>query len=359
MLIVETTAKIIRKVDSRVSVLSLRPGYLGIALFNVSQYSPGVPMRFLCFLLLGLGVVGIACTPPNADTPLPPSTTVTSLLGEALEPPALAPERAAQLEANLAEARATYDAAPSNADNIIWLGRRTAYLWRYPEAVSIFSEGIDQFSDDARLYRHRGHRHITVRQLDNAIADFAQAARLIEGTEDQIEPDGAPNAAGIPVSTLHTNIWYHLALAHYLKGDFESAAPIYAKGLAASENDDMRVAMTDWYYMTLRRLGRDAEASALLEPIHADMELLENHVYLRRLLMYKGELEPDALLRSEESGTEDLDYATQGYGVGNWYLYNGNTEQAKAIFERVLAGSYWAAFGYIAAEAELARMDAE
>lgn len=311
-------------------------------------------MRLSSFLFLSL-VTLAACT-PAADAPAPIDQAVTSLLGETLEPPTLAPERAAQLEANLAEARATYEADPNNADNIIWLGRRTAYLWRYPEAVAIFSEGIEKFPNDARLYRHRGHRYITLRQFDNAIADFEVAARLIEGTEDQVEPDGAPNAAGIPVSTLHTNIWYHLALAHYLKGDFESAVPIYAKGLAASANDDMRVAMTDWYYMTLRRLGRDAEAAALLEPIHADLELLENHVYLRRLLMYKGELEPDDLLRSEESGTEDLDYATQGYGVGNWYFYNGDTAQAQTIFERVLDGSYWAAFGYIAAEAELARM---
>lgn len=310
-------------------------------------------MRLFCYILTFASFIAV-CT-PAADAPVPVDNTVMSLRGDTLVPPTLAPERAAELEANLADAQAAYDADPNNADNIIWLGRRTAYLWHYPEAVAIFSEGIEKFPEDARLYRHRGHRYITLRQFDNAIADFERAAELIEGTEDQVEPDGAPNAAGIPVSTLHTNIWYHLALAHYVKGDFEQAVPIYAKGLAASANDDMRVAMTDWYHMTLRRLGRDAEAAALLEPIHAEMELLENTVYLRRLLMYKGELAPEALLHTEDASTEDLDYATQGYGVGNWYLYNGDAEQAYAIFERVLDGSYWAAFGYIAAEAELAR----
>jgi hypothetical protein len=47
-----------------------------------------------------------------------------------------------------------------------------------------------------------------------------------------------------------------------------------------------------------------------------------------------------------------LDIATQGYGVGNWYFYNGQTEKAKEIFEKVIKGKYWAAFGYIAAETE-------
>ena len=48
--------------------------------------------------------------------------------------------------------------------------------------------------------------------------------------------------------------------------------------------------------MTLRRLDRDAEAAELLAPITADLEVVENDVYHRRLLMYKGEVEPDDLL---------------------------------------------------------------
>ncbi len=77
------------------------------------------------------------------------------------------------------------------------------------------------------MYRHRGHRYITLREFDKAIADFNKAVELIEGTDDIVEPDGAPNAAGIPTSTLHTNIWYHLGLAHYLKGDFAAALLAY------------------------------------------------------------------------------------------------------------------------------------
>ena len=37
---------------------------------------------------------------------------------------------------------------------------------------------------------------------------------MIAGKEDSIEPDGMPNPQNIPVSSLHTNIWYHLGLAY-------------------------------------------------------------------------------------------------------------------------------------------------
>src|SRR5690606_9205397 len=65
-------------------------------------------------------------------------------------------------------------------------------------------------------------------------------------------------------------------------------------------------------------LGRVDEAAALLEQIHAGMDIIENDSYLRRMLMYKGELAPEALL--DTTMADDLSIATQGYGVGNWYL---------------------------------------
>jgi hypothetical protein len=42
--------------------------------------------------------------------------------------------------------------------------------------------------------------------------------------------------------------------------------------------------------------------------------------------------------------------------VGNWHLSNGRREEAIARFHDVFAGDSWASFGYIAAEADLARM---
>jgi hypothetical protein len=120
----------------------------------------------------------------------------------------------------------------------------------------------------------------------------------------------------------------------------------------STANNDSLTATSDWLYMTLMRLGRRDEAAKVLEPIRPDMEIVENRVYLNRLLMYKGVRSPDELLRA---GGDPVTQATHGYAVGNWYLYNGQPEQARSAFQGVLKTPQWAAFGYIAAEAELAR----
>jgi len=306
--------------------------------------------------LVGVAVLTSGCG--NAEPAVeeeavePDPSQAVSLWGEPLIPPEPSPEVKAEMERELAVAQAAYDRTPEDADSIIWLGRRTAYLGRYLEAIVIFSRGIDRLpEEDARLFRHRGHRYITVRNFDHAIRDLERAAELVRGQPDEVEPDGQPNASGIPTSTLQGNIWYHLALAKYLKHDFEGGLPAWREALAVAKNDDMLVAVSDWLYMTLRRLGREEEAAAVLEPIHADMEILENRAYHRRLLMYRGELTPESLLSSVEEDPVQL--ATYGYGIGNWHLVNGREAEALEVFRRVVALENWAAFGYIAAEAEL------
>jgi tetratricopeptide (TPR) repeat protein len=157
----------------------------------------------------------------GAENPaLPAGAQAISLLGEPLYPPEASDETRAEQQAQLNEALAALAADPEGADALIWAGRRYAYLGDYRKAMEIYTRGIELHPRDARFYRHRGHRHITVREFDGAIADFARATELIRGREDEVEPDGQPNALGIPTSTLHFNIWYHFGLAHYLKGEF-------------------------------------------------------------------------------------------------------------------------------------------
>ena len=144
----------------------------------------------------------------------------TSLAGKPLFPPKPIPNQA-KLEKDLQDAQSAPD--PTSADAMIWVGRRFGYLWRYQDAIAQFSRGIERYPNDPRFYRHRGHRYITVRQFDKAVADFDKAVALIKGKPDEIEPDGAPNPSGVPRSTLQFNIWYHLALAHYLQGHYDQA----------------------------------------------------------------------------------------------------------------------------------------
>jgi tetratricopeptide (TPR) repeat protein len=307
--------------------------------------------------LVWAGVAGCASDPRlTAGRARSPSNEVRSLLGPVLNPPDLAPDRRAALEADLAAAKAALDAAPESEEAHIWFGRRLAYLYRYPEAIDAFSAGLRVHPTSYRLLRHRGHRFITVRRFVDAQRDLARAAQLAEGTADAVEPDGAPNPAGIPRSTDHTNIWYHLALVLYLRGDFASAERSWARCVELSRiNDDMLVASTYWHYLTLRRLGRAEAARAALETIRQDMEILENHTYHTLLLDFKQHGLPIARAPMPAG----IDMATWRYGAAMADLLDGRRHAAVRGLREVLAGGTWPAFGYIAAEAELARMRRE
>ncbi|MEE8200709.1 MAG: tetratricopeptide repeat protein [Candidatus Acidoferrales bacterium] len=253
----------------------------------------------------------------------------------------------------MAQAKADFERDPHDPEAIIWLGRRTAYLGRYREAIAIYSNGIQRYPSNAKLYRHRGHRYLTVRELDKAIADLEKAANLMAGKPDEVEPDGMPNPKNIPRSTTQSNIWYHLGLAYYVRGDFVGAHRAFATCLEFSKNDDMIVATSYWLYLTLRRLDRDAEAKQVLRPIHGNMDVIENFTYHQLLLLYKGKKSPESLLECPEA--DEVTHATLLYGLGSWYLVAGQTEKAKSIFEKIIKGKQWPAFGFLAAEAELTR----
>lgn len=269
--------------------------------------------------------------------------------------PVLSAETKQLYEKNLEDAEAVHLEKPNAADSIIWLGRRAAYLGRYKDAIRIFSSGSVLFKNEPRFFRHRGHRYLTLRCFDDAIRDFEKAAELVKGKPDEIEPDGLPNAKNIPTSTLQSNIWYHLGLAYYLKGDFGKALKAYEESQKVSTNNDMRVATSYWHYMTLRRMGKKKEAKKILEPFKGNVELIENDEYLKLIRLNRGEAKADVLLRSIEGDANTLGSASLGYGIGNYFLYNGDREKATTIFRKIVAGNQWSSFGFIAAEVELTR----
>lgn len=253
-------------------------------------------------------------------------------------------------ETKLAEARNDFEKNPNSADALIWLGRRTAYLGNYQESIKIFTTGAEKFPKDARFYRHRGHRFITIRCFDDAVKDFEAAAKLVKGKPDEIEPDGLPNARNIPTSTLQSNIFYHLGLAYYLKGDFRNALKAYKNCEKVSKNADMLVATKHWLYMTLRRMNKPKEAEKAIADIGDNLDIIENDDYYKLVKLYQGKLKPEDLMTAD---TNSLSNASLGYGVGNWFLYNGEKDKADKIFRQITNGNQWASFGYIAAEAEL------
>ncbi len=288
--------------------------------------------------------------------PAPVSFQTISRLGDTLRTLPLSADVRTRYESQLAEARRAYEHTPTDADSIIWYARRLGYLGRSRQAIEIYGRGIALDSMNPWYYRHRGHRHISVRDFELAIADLERAALLVEGKPDAVEPDGQPNAQNTPIGTLRSNINYHLALAYYLNGAYDKAIPIYQRDLAAATNDDRRVSTTHWLYMSLRRAGRDDEAAQAIVPITPAMTVIENDAYFRLNQLYKGQLPPDSVLKVGPTGEMSVTDATAAYGVANWHLENGRTADGRLLLQRIIDGGQWGAFGFLAAEVDLARL---
>ena len=233
----------------------------------------------------------------------------------------------------IARAESAVARNPANVDTLVALGQAFASVWRYGDAIAAYTRAISRAPDRAVLYRHRGHRYISARR-------FVEAARDLE--------------RGAALDSTSWDIWYHLGLAYYLTGRFDDAARAYRRCLALRPDDAASlVAASDWLWMSFRRAGRKDDAAAVLGPIADSMAVGENATYHRRLLLYKGRT-AEADLRALMAAGE-LEAATVGYGIANWYLVQGDTARARALWGEIVKGDYWPAFGFIAAETDLQR----
>ena len=231
----------------------------------------------------------------------------------------------------IARAESALAADPRNVDRIIALGVAQSGVRQYREAIRTFTRGIEIAPNNALLYRWRGHRYLSVRELDRANADLTKGAQLD--------------------STIY-GLWYHLGVVRFARGDFAGAANAFAKALPIAPDSGERSGATDWLWMSLSRAGRSAEAQSLLER-RPDTPSAGN-AYTQRLKLYRGEVRPDSVFTPAD--TTDIAIATLSYGVGNWYLVRGDRAKAREWFERSVASGGWPAFGFIVSEAELRRL---
>ena len=236
---------------------------------------------------------------------------------------------------NVARAESAYARDPRNVERLVQLGLAHASVRQYREAILTFTRGLQLDPNNAILYRWRGHRYLSVREIDSAHADLTRGASLD--------------------STIYA-IWYHLGVVRFVRGEFATAADAFARGLRGPPDDNERAGSYDWLWMSLSRASRPAEARAVLERLRAgdSLRVTSATAYVQRLRLYQGLVSPDQVLTPAD--TSDIAVATLSFGVGNWYLVKGDTVQARAWFERAVRSGGWPAFGFIAAEAELRRL---
>jgi hypothetical protein len=165
-----------------------------------------------------------------------------------------------------------------------------------------------------------------------------------------VEPDGLPVPGRPPHSSLHFNVYYHLALAFFVQGEMELAVEAWLRCLACSDDDESRVAVTHWLWCARMRSGDVAGARATVQAITADMDIVENRAYHQLCLLYRGERTPGQLTAGEGSAGAAL-----RFGLAHHALVAGDRAQGEAALEELALDPGWAAFGVIAAEAEVAR----
>lgn len=233
----------------------------------------------------------------------------------------------------IARAEQALAAEPNNVERIIALGIAQSGARQFREAISTFTRGLKIEPRNAILYRWRGHRFLSIRDFDRALADLNQGAAIDSSVY---------------------GIWYHLGILRYLRGEFPAAAEAFRHGLPLAPDARERAGSYDWLWMSLMRAGRVEDARALLQSMPDSVPKNARNAYGQRLRLYQGRIGPGEVFTPAD--TDDVAVATLSYGIGNWYLLRKETKRAKEWFERSVQSGGWPAFAFMASEAELKRM---
>jgi tetratricopeptide (TPR) repeat protein len=235
------------------------------------------------------------------------------------------------------KALAAYDRAIAldgkNADFHRARGQALARLQRHQEAVDSCSKALELRPGDATALIDRGHYYINLRKLDLALADLTRVEAM---KKDDY------------------GLFYHLALARYLTGDFAKAAETYNGCVRTAQTADNRTSCQAWQYLALSRAGRKADAQKLLDAFAPEPNQAPS-AYIDRLLLFKGAKTEEEVAKTMEK--DALQLPTVGYSIGIWHLLNGREQKAREYFEKaVTPPAQQSAFGAVASSVELARM---
>ncbi len=234
----------------------------------------------------------------------------------------------------VARAQQALAANPKDLNLIVALGTAQAGVRDMRGAVVTFTKGLEAHPNNALLYRWRGHRHLSLREFDAALADFA---------------------SGLKTDSTVYSIWFHLGIVKFVRGDFNGAADAFTRAQPRAPDAGELAGSTDWLWMSLSRAGKHAEAQAMLDRKPDSLKVADpEYAYVKRLRMYRGQVKPEALITTTD--TADVQQATLNFGLGNYYMVKGDTAHAKQAFERAVRSGGWPGFGFIVSEAELKRL---
>lgn len=315
--------------------------------------------KTLVFLSAVLVVGLTACSAEQADAPSVADTTSTtdgatlrdvegySFAGDPLYRNPVPADRMAEVTALAAPLEAK---ANLTEEEYIELGRYYIAGNRFLDAIDLYTRGLEAHPESFKLRRHRGHRYINVRELDKAIVDLEEAVALIGDEHTGVLEY---NADGEPSASYEHWTYYHIGLYHYLNGNWADAAAAYQKCVETATANPVLVGATDWLYNASQKGGMTDKAEAAIAAIPADLDTNREHPYFKRVMVYKGEWDAFDYVDLDKPGAEwTAGEITVGYGIANWFRFNGDDETAETIHRKILETPYWNAWAYVVTDKE-------
>lgn len=314
-----------------------------------------MPARPQGLLLL----LAVACSPPLTARYAvvgPTSYQAVSLLGDTLWTLPVDPKRGPGLVGQLQKARARNAAEFPPVEDRLLLAKRTAEMGRLREALVLLSTTAQVHFDNPKVYRQRGEVLLALREFVAARDDFQKAGALLIGKKGLVELTDLPDGTGSQLTTVQFQASFYLGVTHYLLGAWVASRDVLIEAVKEAANDDNLAQAAVWLFFATRRIGTGAAAADVLRALGPDLRVDLNRDEYDLLLAYKGLVPTDSInLRAldREGGSARALYA---YGIGMWHLVRGQESEAQSWFEEARTIPDWTTLPYLAAEAELRRL---
>ena len=235
-------------------------------------------------------------------------------------------------------------------DDYIEAGRLHTAVNRYHDAIDVYTKGIEKFPNSFKLLRHRGHRYMSAREFESAIVDLRRGDDIL-GTDDSVLEH---NQDGYATGSYKYWIWYHIGLYHFFHGDYEQGAEAFENCLSLAIDNKNRTGSRSWLFETYQKLGDVDRARDIIAPITADFDVDQEYSYFKKIMLYKGILQPDDLVdlnkvTSEWTGGD----ISRAYGVAIWHSINDRKEEALAVYQKILETPHWNSWAYVMTDYEV------
>jgi tetratricopeptide (TPR) repeat protein len=307
------------------------------------------------------------------------SVRAISLMGDTIWTLPVDPRDGPRLMARLNEARAMVSEDPEDLTAMLNLGRRTAAIGQFPQAIEVLTRAARVHYLSPRVFRERGEVLLSVRELGPAYEDFEKAQTLIDaqrtGLADpgRVRPkpedttsvqwgvivetaDETDSTGGPLLTSVQFQVALHMGVIRYLRGDFPAARDFLIEAARRASTDDDLALAALWLFFATRRAGNLTEAAEILTAVKPDWAVQAHQHEHQLLLAFGGQIPGDTVQRRALNRLGGGERSLYCYGIGFMLLVSGRTDEAELWLEQARTIPDWTRLSYLAAEADLARL---